>query len=670
MSKAQTFIENKERFKTSDISARKSPHALAIIWNFKYRMGSTSAESEDAFNNLMEIQKKLILTKSIVEIQTEKSKIKGEGAFSIVLAPTKNWCSELTLGSWICIMMTPSEKITRADLDKANPKLVKFIGVVESVTCNVSVGDNGQKRTLYKIMGSDWSMGFRDIVYMDPGWKTYTTEQNQMSQALFLKTKKLNGGLSMADYTTKRNLMLVNSIWLNTPIFDDKDAKTSEEDKNRDDALQRVIRNNILPSMVNTFSVPKEVLEFMGYDISKDEGPFFELAKYIKYNTGKIDSTGEYDNQIGWPYSIIKLWNPEIIFGNYSVWQMLQSVNAEHIEEMFNDLIFYRSPKENNTPSDSPFGMPLKITEENVGDFISKTSSNFKNPSFGGSSKFSMNNISIGGGAMRDFSKITDTNEDIEGCRFSIFNRIMPFYIRNPEKAKRYQRYDRDLELQTKEILKRVGGNYKFNLPDPATLLPLSLSHLNPLPQLSGFGSESKDAPPPSFNKEVLTTLVSMYCDVPKVRIPLNDIMGISYSTSSANRINIVELHIHESILSQSWFKGLANVLKWQTQEWENVNIFARDGLKLKQFKITHYIVSDKILQQAITYVPPKEEKKEVKKSLNPKFKAKQEEEKFKKFLDDEINKLSNPLSSSKELDINKINLTNQVGGIGPAPKK
>jgi hypothetical protein len=105
-----------------------TPHAAVIIWNYNDRLGQeqTSQKQIDV------VEKKIISTLSCTSIQTSKTKSDPQGSFSMTLAPTKNWISGITAGSW-CVILMSNEPITEQDLNHADPKKVKMIGKIETV---------------------------------------------------------------------------------------------------------------------------------------------------------------------------------------------------------------------------------------------------------------------------------------------------------------------------------------------------------------------------------------------------------------------------------------------------------------------------------------------------------------------------------------------------------
>jgi len=121
--------------------AIKTPHAAVLVWNYIDRIGTegmTSSPESSGVDDLTGVEPTIISTLSCISISTSKSKGQPEGSFQIVLAPTKDWVSTLTAGSWLAILMS-NDPITQDDLKSANKSQVKMIGKIESVRTEVTV---------------------------------------------------------------------------------------------------------------------------------------------------------------------------------------------------------------------------------------------------------------------------------------------------------------------------------------------------------------------------------------------------------------------------------------------------------------------------------------------------------------------------------------------------
>src|SRR5581483_815665 len=121
-----------------------TPHAAVIVWNYDDRLGVDPTDN----STLNTVNERILSTVSCVGIHTNKTKGSPAVTFEVHLAPTRDWVSEITAGSWCTILMSNSP-ITQAQLKNADPNFVKMIGKVESVRAEVTVDDEGARHTRY-----------------------------------------------------------------------------------------------------------------------------------------------------------------------------------------------------------------------------------------------------------------------------------------------------------------------------------------------------------------------------------------------------------------------------------------------------------------------------------------------------------------------------------------
>ena len=143
-----------------------TPHAAAIVWNYRDRIAAEGVTA-DMVN---EVDQVVISTLSLMDISTSKTKSSPQGTFQITLAPTKNWVTVLTPGSWIALLMSQNP-IGPKDLPGgiADPNKLKFLGRIESVRANVGVNQKtGARETAYIVTGVDWGQIFTTLLYVDP----------------------------------------------------------------------------------------------------------------------------------------------------------------------------------------------------------------------------------------------------------------------------------------------------------------------------------------------------------------------------------------------------------------------------------------------------------------------------------------------------------------------
>ena len=165
-----------------------TPHAAVVVWNYRERLGSRPT------SNINDVESVIISTVSLRSISTSKSKSSPVGSFQLTLAPTKNWVSTLTPGSWLCILMSQTP-ITKEDLPThgtAKPEHVKMVGKIESVRVQVSANpETGARETTYVVTGVDWAYIFDNKVYIDP---FISPNENQVGSATYIEMSKLIEG--------------------------------------------------------------------------------------------------------------------------------------------------------------------------------------------------------------------------------------------------------------------------------------------------------------------------------------------------------------------------------------------------------------------------------------------------------------------------------------------
>ena len=292
-----------------------TPHAAVIVWNYRDRLG-TENTVEDQINAVEEV---IISTASLVAISTAKSKGEPVGKFQLMLAPTKNWVSTLTAGSWCCIMMS-QKPISQADISNANPEKVKFIGKIESVRLtSVADPETGAKQTGYRVIGVDWGHIFENNTYIDP---FIEKENNSVGAATYIDLfNKVIGLDNRAEIlSTSENLTGILSI-MGQPLS-----------KGFQDTAQSV---NRVAKVDYSFAMPTKMREFFGF--VKRSGQTVQqdnIVEAIQMYTGKLES---YDS-----YKDIKessgFIDPASFKGVNTLWQLLIDNSNPVLNEMFCDV--------------------------------------------------------------------------------------------------------------------------------------------------------------------------------------------------------------------------------------------------------------------------------------------------------------------------------------------
>jgi len=334
----------------------KTPHAAIKIWNYTDRIDSTGAN----FGTVNEIQEEIISTISCSQIQTFKSKSNPVGAFNLVLAPTRNWTATITPGSW-CVIMMSDNSITKESFIKADPKLVKMIGRIDSVRAEVTINNEGARETKYLVSGQDWGQIFNNSLYIDPLLADPKNPlQNGSGNALYLLLLKMlfgrNGTPTSNTVTTNlRSLMGIFGRGIHIP-----DAPR----------LEKSTHQLLMPKPMASF------FNFVDQEGKTQNGT--ELSSVIALRTGKLNADQTYtevSDGIGWI-------NPYTLVGSHTLWQILQDNSNYALNEMFTDIVWIdgKGPQLTLFNRIKPFS--FQAPEQQIRGAASWMRSSFKNVPF------------------------------------------------------------------------------------------------------------------------------------------------------------------------------------------------------------------------------------------------------------------------------------------------
>lgn len=299
----------------------KTPHAAVIVWNYKDRIGSdgmTSNPQSSGVNFVDKVDETIISTLSCISISTSKSKSQPDGTFQIVLAPTKDWVSALTAGSWLCILMS-NDPIEQDDLKKANKNQVKMIGKIESVRTEVSVGDDGARQTRFYVSGVDWGHIFNNVVYVD---NLIASKDDPTSQGNAIAVALRNilfgkGGTAQSFYVEDNLRSLINMFGQNFQGLD----------KNGTDI-------NRLAGALYNFRMPKEMTQFFQFLGPHGPSTDVRLNKVLNLITGYLKNQDVYTPSRESRGFI----DPFSLQGQHSFWQVLLENSNPVLNEMFSEL--------------------------------------------------------------------------------------------------------------------------------------------------------------------------------------------------------------------------------------------------------------------------------------------------------------------------------------------
>jgi hypothetical protein len=296
-----------------------TPHAAVLIWNYDDR-GGYDGLTESNYNKASSV---IISTLSCISITTSKSKGDPQGTFGFQLAPTKNWVSVITPGSWCAILMS-DEKITKEDIDNANYKNLKMIGRIESVRVSTQVDSSGTRSTVYYVSGVDWGSVFNSVLYID----NYISEKNETanlgnSAAIAIQDMLFGVSNTPKSFSIKENLTKLMGII------------------GQDHLGVRIVSSqaNRLGKAVYELQIPDNLRKFMRADT-------VSLAAIIKNNikVGALVGEDKYSEED--PCGAIGFIDPYSFQGTHTLWEILAENSNPAMNEMVAELRWERgTPK-------------------------------------------------------------------------------------------------------------------------------------------------------------------------------------------------------------------------------------------------------------------------------------------------------------------------------------
>ena len=302
----------------------KTPHAAVLVWNYNDRIGIPSGGfNATGVKDLNGTEKEkpavIVSTLSCVSIQTSKSKGQPNGTFNLVLAPYKNWTSTLTAGSW-CVIMMSNEPIEEQDLKKANPKLVKMFGRIETVRCETNVNEEGARQTLYYVGGVDWGHIFNSTLYIDnliAGPNDPVSQGN--SAAVAIRNALFGKGGSPQSFLVRQNLTNILDVM----------GKSLGGYSQVEPTIGRLAKT------IYDFTLPDPVLDFFEFKTVNGQRAK-EISKFINLITGSLVGPDQYVDK-GEASGFI---DPFSLQGTHTLWQILMENSNPVLNEMFCDLIW------------------------------------------------------------------------------------------------------------------------------------------------------------------------------------------------------------------------------------------------------------------------------------------------------------------------------------------
>lgn len=310
----------------------RTPHAAVIVWNYKDRIDTPKEHKVDASgttaNQVNNVEETIISTLSCISIQTNKSKGQPDGSFNLVLAPFKNWVSTISPGSW-CVILMSNSPITEKDLKQANSQKVKMLGKIETVRVQTEIQQDGSRKTLYYVSGTDWGHIFNSTLYIDnliAGANEPRNQGNTAAQAI-QKTLFDNGG-------TPKSFLIRDNMRSIIDIF----GKTIH---GLDQAARSI--NRLAGVKIHNFNMPKEMADY--FQFKRRDKQKIDNPRQVNQVLNLIDGyLSDYDTYT--PANEARGFiDPFSLQGTHSFWQVLLENSNPALNEMFCDIRW-----DNNTP--------------------------------------------------------------------------------------------------------------------------------------------------------------------------------------------------------------------------------------------------------------------------------------------------------------------------------
>jgi hypothetical protein len=292
----------------------RNPTAGIVVYNYLDRGGSKAISSQN--------YERIVLTKSIVSIRTNKSKSSPSGRFEIILAPTKNWIAALSTGSWLEIHMSPYQ-MTEKDLESSNKSTLKMIGVIDSVRMSMSVDQTTGARSMhYVLVGRDWGSIFESYLYIDSTVESYA--DSPLLNAIKLTYQVMRGSdvdnSSMVKTTTDLVKTIVKSWGMGVALGI---YKNGQLDNTANSA------SYVLPSQLSS------KLTAPGLSVSLPSVGSSVIAQYVDVVDGVLSGHNQYAKDIK---EAKGPFNAEALRGINSMWQLLNTHANTAINELVTDL--------------------------------------------------------------------------------------------------------------------------------------------------------------------------------------------------------------------------------------------------------------------------------------------------------------------------------------------
>lgn len=292
-----------------------TPHAAVIIWNYDDRLG-VDPSNDGSINKVNQV---ILSTVSCVSIQTSKSKGTPVGSFSVVLAPNRDWVSQITAGSWCAIMMSNSP-ITQDQISGADPDFIKMVGKIESVRVDVVVDDAGARQTRYVMTGVDWGYIFNNVLYIDNLIASASDPTNQGNTIAIALQKQLFG-----DNNTPQSFKVADNLVALLGIF----GASSQGLTEASNAINR------LDKSIYDFLIPSAMAKYFGFiDGDGNVNTSTKLSDLLTLQVGKLTSSNNYADT----NEAFGFIDPFSLQGTNTFWQILLDNSNPALNELYNEI--------------------------------------------------------------------------------------------------------------------------------------------------------------------------------------------------------------------------------------------------------------------------------------------------------------------------------------------
>ena len=344
-----------------------TPHAGVIIWNYEDRIGSEGTDKAH------KIQQTIINTASLVSIKTNKSKSRPAGNFEFELAPTFNWVSRITPGSWCAILASrtvPIPKQSNKKVKKADQRTLKMLGRIDSVRAVVDVDQQtGTRMTRFVVAGRDWGSVFDTKLYIDPIYRNNNVDKDGFiatAMRMVYEDMILEWDFGQDVPSTSQTCKAIINFWgaplaKIAPKIEAKLAKLSQ-----DENIKPPLKVQIAPT--GQFKLPDEVAEFMHTDLTNFGGSN-ETNGLITLIDGRLVDYDTYSGDLDESQGFI---DPMSLFTINSFWELLQDNCNNVLNELVTDLVWHDDWSVSKLGIESSFTKPTFGLYKRVKPFVNR----------------------------------------------------------------------------------------------------------------------------------------------------------------------------------------------------------------------------------------------------------------------------------------------------------